>query len=574
MISLNPNFVYTIKFLLTSLTRRHRVLFFCSVVLNTLTVVLEIYSYALVASLLASFVTRGDSAAPVQYSLVPSIVSSYPYAYSIVIIIVSFASRISQITLLPFLSIRFCNSLLTSSFRGFLTSPYLTGSSLAKSSFTNTFGLQVCKLHESYLALFSFISSLATVLGFLSILFLQDADVAIKLIFIVALPFLLFLVFVSSRLDSVAATSIRRSRQVLSLITDIVYNLKVIKVDHLENMFTTLYSSTDFLLRISLIKEKILSSIPRIFTDFYLLLLILFTLLLWNQTVSTLISASYLSLLLLSLTRLIPSFQQLLASYNNLIVYGRVLQPMETFLHREPTLSSPASPFFPSAAHTSLDFKSLRLSDVSFTYPTSTAPVLTGINLILNRGEYLGIVGPSGCGKTTLTDIVSGIAPPTSGRLLVNEVDIYDSCNTDLLERWLAAVALVEQNTFLFSDTLANNILLKKPTNSSSITLDRALDLSALSDLIPQLDSGIHTRIGDGGRALSGGQRQRVGLARALAKSTQFLVLDEFTSALDLSTEDALLNNIRSIHSLLNNSALIISHRTQPLALCDRIISL
>lgn len=574
MISLNPNFFYTIRFLFASLTRRHRVHFLCSVVLNTLTVLLEIYSYALVASLLASFVTRGDSAAPVQYSLVPSLVSAYPYAYSFVIIIASFASRISQTTLLPYLSIRFCNSLLTSSFRGFLTSPYLFGSSLAKSSFTNTFGLQVCKLHESYLALFTFISSLATVLGFLSILFLQDPDVAIKLVTIVALPFLLFLVFVSSQLDSVAATSIRRSRQVLSLITDIVYNLKIIKVDHLENMFSALYSSTDFHLRRSLIKEKILSSIPRIFTDFYLLILILFTLLLWRQTVSTLISASYLSLLLLSLTRLIPGFQQLLASYNNLIVYGRVLQPMETFLNREPKTSRSASPFFPSPAHTSLDFKSLRLSDVSFTYPTSTTPVLAGINLILNRGEYLGIVGPSGCGKTTLTDIVSGIAPPTSGRLLVNDVDIYDSCNTDLLERWLAAVALVEQNTFLFSDTLANNILLKKPTNSTSITLDQALDLSALSDLIPQLDSGIHTLIGDGGRALSGGQRQRVGLARALAKSTQFLILDEFTSALDLSTQDALLNNIRSIHSLLNNSALIISHRTQPLALCDRIISL
>lgn len=175
---------------------------------------------------------------------------------------------------------------------------------------------------------------------------------------------------------------------------------------------------------------------------------------------------------------------------------------------------------------------SLDLRGVQFTYPGSSTPAVTGVDLSLPMGSSLALVGSSGSGKTTLVDILLGLLVPSEG-----EIELDGEPLENVLAAWRSRVGYVPQDVSLFDASVAQNVALTWTEDYDRDRVRDALRRAQLLDVIEAREGGLDARIGDRGMALSGGQRQRIGIARALYVDPLVLVMDEATSALDTKTE-------------------------------------
>jgi ATP-binding cassette, subfamily B, bacterial PglK len=210
--------------------------------------------------------------------------------------------------------------------------------------------------------------------------------------------------------------------------------------------------------------------------------------------------------------------------------------------------------------------RDLAFSDLSFSYQ-SGRPVLSGVSFELKKGRSLALVGPSGAGKSTIVDIALGLLTPASGSVLVDGLEL----SRRNVESWQQKLGYVPQQIFLLDDSLRRNIafgIRDQDINEESI--QRAVRMARLDELVEQLPSGLDTQIGERGVQLSGGQRQRVGIARALYNDPPILILDEATSALDSMTEAQFTEAIRALAG--KKTMIIIAHRLSTVRNCDQIL--
>lgn len=209
----------------------------------------------------------------------------------------------------------------------------------------------------------------------------------------------------------------------------------------------------------------------------------------------------------------------------------------------------------------------IEFRDVNFRYPSRSAMVLTDINLTVNKSEILAIVGMSGAGKTTLVDLLFRFSKVTSGQILIDGVDVNEFDLASLRKQ----MALVTQETFLFNDTIRNNILFGNPEADEAQIMEAA-KAAYVDNFVSHLDDGYNTFIGERGVRLSGGQRQRIAIARAILRNAPILVLDEATSSLDSESEKLVQD---ALHNLMEyRTTFVIAHRLSTIKHADRIIVL
>jgi ATP-binding cassette subfamily B multidrug efflux pump len=209
----------------------------------------------------------------------------------------------------------------------------------------------------------------------------------------------------------------------------------------------------------------------------------------------------------------------------------------------------------------------IRYSIRSFTYPGKTIPALQDINVVIQKGQTLGIVGKTGAGKTTFL------------RMLLREFDVQDgdirfgfhSIYDYKLENLRGAVAYVPQDHFLFSATIAENIAFAKP-EASRQEIEEVSRLAAIHDDILRFPNGYDTLVGERGVTLSGGQKQRLSIARALLLDAEVLILDDSLSAVDAKTEAAILESLRNNRQ--QKTTLIAAHRLSAIEHADLILVL
>jgi ATP-binding cassette subfamily B protein len=209
----------------------------------------------------------------------------------------------------------------------------------------------------------------------------------------------------------------------------------------------------------------------------------------------------------------------------------------------------------------------LEMEHVTFTYPGRSRPALDDVSFVIAAGRTVALVGPSGAGKTTIAHLFLRFWDPDKGAALLDGHDLRDYRLDDLRRR----VALVAQDTYLFNDSLQNNVRLARP-GASVAEVDAAIERAALTDFVASLPDGLDTIVGERGTQLSGGQRQRVAIARAFLKDAPILILDEATSHLDAVSEASVRAALDRLKQ--DRTTLVIAHRLSTVRGADTIVVL
>jgi len=236
-------------------------------------------------------------------------------------------------------------------------------------------------------------------------------------------------------------------------------------------------------------------------------------------------------------------------------------------LDARPTVFSPIEGRTPAWGEHGGRSPTLVFQGLTHTYPGTTRPAISGLDLDVGAGARVALVGPSGAGKTTLAHLVQRFWDPEAGRILVAGTDIKALDLDDLRK----SIGLVAQNTSLFSGTIKENLLMARPSASPS-ELQTACRHAALEATLNELPEGLNTWIGEQGRRLSGGQRQRLSVARTLLQEPAVLILDEPTAQLDGPTASALLQQI--FQAFEGTTTLHITHRLVEMENYDTIVVL
>ena len=534
---------------------------------------LEMLSVGLVFPLLNQIVEPSDN----SFSYFKAIFIDFDMSNSMNIltflslsILLLFLLKTIFLTLIIIFQIRFfirLNKVITHKvFKKFLSQPFLFYLQRNTSTLLNTV---TNESNHFVLYIESFINLLAEtmlVLGLTVLLFYFEPVItsfAIVILFMISLAYLLFTNKLVSRLGKLrqqkVAMRIKNIQEGFGSIKEII--LLSIKIFFLkkydESTRDELDASGVF---------KLVSTLPRYYIE--LILIIGICIFLTYSSLNGLDikqKLPFLGLAAVAAFKVMPSINRILSLIQNI----RFTSPAVQIISKELELET----VYDINEIGTKDIQSIKfdreieLNSISFKYPNSSEEALKNINIKIKKNEYIGIIGKSGSGKTTLINILLGLINPDKG---VIRLDNYLNLDQQNLKVWQNKIGFVSQNVFLIDDTIKKNIALGLEENFiEKEKLEMAINMSQLREFIETLPLGVETKLGERGNRLSGGQLQRIGIARALYRNPEIIVLDEATNSLDIDTEASFME---SIYNLKKNKTIIaISHRLSTVQKCDKI---
>jgi ABC-type multidrug transport system fused ATPase/permease subunit len=209
--------------------------------------------------------------------------------------------------------------------------------------------------------------------------------------------------------------------------------------------------------------------------------------------------------------------------------------------------------------------KEINLKNLSFSYPIRKEFSVSKLSMTINKGDFIGIIGETGSGKSTLINLLIGLLKPAEGKVEVDELNINSS-----LPEWYKKIGYVPQSVYLTDDTIRKNIAFGlREDNIDDDLIKQAVEKASLNNFLNELSDGLETIVGEKGIRLSGGQQQRIGIARALYRDPEILILDEATSSLDQSTEKKIMESIQYLKR--KKTLIVVTHRLITVKNCDKI---
>ena len=336
--------------------------------------------------------------------------------------------------------------------------------------------------------------------------------------------------------------------------------IKTTRVLGIENYFVNQYSRHSLEYAAHTRFALLAGELPRYFLEaiaFGAIVLFLVTRLAGGGDITALLPL--VSLYAFAIYRMMPALHGVYNALNQLRYHSAILDKIHGDMAGGLSDREPPSPPVPFN-------RGLALENIHFAYGPPSEEVIGGLSLDIPKNASVGLVGTTGSGKTTLVDILLGLLVPQRGRMTVDDLPI----TTENIRGWRSKIGYVPQEIYLSDDTVRNNIAFGIPSDQiDDGQVKHAAAMAALDGFVQTLPQGYDTVIGERGVRLSGGQRQRIGLARALYRDPEVLVLDEATSSLDGATEEAVLKAVKNASQA--RTVVMIAHRLNTLKDCDTI---
>ena len=355
-----------------------------------------------------------------------------------------------------------------------------------------------------------------------------------------------------------------KNDQVQSILSESFIGIKDVKLDSMEEKYISKFNTINVKGLRSQAFIALSGELPKFIIEsisFGAILILALVLLVTQDDIRSVVPI--LSIYALAGYKLLPTMQQIYKSMASLSGHGSVAQIIRKRMEAITETAGDSS-----ATLEPMDIHRVALSSAHFSYDAKgVVPAVNDVSLTLERGEIYSLVGHSGSGKSTLADVILGLLHLDSGKLIVNG----QVMNQEKLPSFRRKLGYVAQSIFILDDNVINNVAFGIPESDIDVErVNSVLRLANATEFVEKLPKGIYSNLGQDGKLLSGGQRQRIGIARALYKKTDLLVLDEPTSALDLESEYKLMKTLNALKDSL--IILVISHRPASIKMSDKII--
>ena len=396
----------------------------------------------------------------------------------------------------------------------------------------------------------------------LSLLFISW-KVTLSLFLVLCFPSIFFYLSFGKISKKLGEGVTKSSENILKNIVDSIKNFKLIRLMKLNSFFIKKIEESVEKKNKDVMHQSIISMLPRYFLEILgvgLIVSLIYFFVLNDYSFEKMISI--LTLICLVVIRLVPAFASINSSKSQLKhfenSFKNISQQLKNFGSNKKISNNQDI--------IKQNFNSLRVKDLSFKYIKQFQNLLNNVDFNINRGDVLGIKGKSGVGKSTLVNIILGIIGNYKVEILINEKSFS---NNFTMKNF---VGYVPQDTYLMDESITKNIALGIDEESiDNVKIDDALKKAKIFGFVKKLPQGKNSSCGDDGISISGGQKQRLGIARALYRNPDLIILDEATSSLDAKTESEIFDDILS---LKDKTFIIVSHKKQIIEKCNKVLIL
>ena len=340
-------------------------------------------------------------------------------------------------------------------------------------------------------------------------------------------------------------------------------SIKDIKILQRSDELIKNFTSNNKIINLSEFKKDFIDSLPRLWLEWLVVIgffLLIFVLTFQGKELFYIVPL--LGLFAAAAYRIMPSLTRIMNAIQGLIYNHTVVDTV----YREFNVKNLQSNInkIKKSKEIFLD-KEINLKNINFKYSDTAPFILKDISMSIKKGTTVGLIGESGIGKTTLINMILGLVEPSTGKVEIDGVNIFEN-----VESWQKNIGYVPQNVYLSDDTIKKNIAFALPDNKIDYNaVKKAATNAQLDNLIANSTNGLDTKVGEFGDRISGGQRQRIAIARALYKDPKILILDECTNSLDLETEKQIINEVNFLKG--KKTIIMITHRLSTLENCDQI---
>ncbi len=404
------------------------------------------------------------------------------------------------------------------------------------------------------------------VIGISSVLIFYQSTSAISIVIFSIFIGYLFYKFTKNILQNWAIK--RQNHEALKIqhLQQGLFGIKELKILKIENSFIKNFNIHNIKLAKIAIVHEVFKQMPRLIIELIALVVIV-SLFFYLYTLQIEFTSLITTITLFGAAafRILPSLNRILQAFQDLSFNS----PSINIINQEFKNNSSHAENFLNKNRSKIIFQqSIKIENLSFGYGNNLNNIiLKDLSLEIKKGDCIGIIGKSGQGKSTFVDLLLGLIKPTKGIISIDNISIDDADYGGKL------FGYVPQDIYLTDDSILNNIAFGESKDKINYdNLKNAIDKSQLSDFVDSLDNGLNTIVGERGTRISGGQLQRVGIARALYRNPDIIILDEATSSLDIETENQFMNSINNL--IKNKTLIIISHRKNTLNNCNKIYEL
>ena len=413
--------------------------------------------------------------------------------------------------------------------------------------------------------IFNLTSSIIISLSLITALFIMNTSVTLITIILVITLYTIFFKNTSIRIKKISQNNVFNSEILVKIVQETLGSIREIIISNNQRFYIKKYIIEDRELRQDVAFGNFLTLVPKLIIEPLGIIIIGFIGYFFLKTGNSKDVIPFLGTLCFCAIKILPYSQRIYEGITLPRIAKARLSKFLKLLENPPTILDNKSKL------KILEFNDkIELKDICFHYSKNSTPVIKNTNLIINRGEKIGIIGKTGSGKSTLFGIIMGILKPTSGNLLFDKKNIFNNRYNHFIKSWQNTFTYVPQDIFLLDGSIAENIAFGTDYKDIDFErMDHAVRKAQLIDFIKNSIDGYRTFIGERGIRLSGGQKQRIAIARAFYKDSKIIFLDEATSALDTNTENLIMQEFNNLGSDI--TLIIIAHRQNTLKDCDTI---